>query len=564
MIIKLVLFLLCLTKVGFGFYDSQAWLDLLYYEKTKEGYKSLTSSSAFFISKNGSVDPKKEYLESLVKVKLQDNTFKQRFPLRYKLIALHNNIEYLPIVDIKKDLNKAMIVFPNRYMGNPASMFGHLFILLESEYGIYHSDIVHFVADASSAAGLGYVISGLSGKFKGEFVTDRYYKKIKEYSYSEDRDISFYKLSLSVDQIYELQLHIKELQNINFDYYFLEKNCAYFIAKLLNNISKEDIRLSSLIVLPSDVINDLNRTNRLTQSYFRPSATELFNSYYNNLSFKEKKAVKSLIYKPHSTGEFSSASLKTFLYVSNYAIHNFSNYDDIIRKNRLYAYKTLSGNSESFNRPSLSYLSPVKRIYSRYLELNYESDGNYRLLFNPISYGNLDEFSSLHTKKISVLAPSIRIDSKKSTQFQFQMVDILNRVAYDSVLTNKSWRLKQRFFLDSKLSFDSDFSYGLGVSLKNKALLTSFVGLTFANYNNLNKKSFKNAALQEMYEFKLSYFDVFKLNKTAGSVAFFRKYRASYWLIDTKFFLKSNFILTLGASLNYENNLASMSLAKVF
>jgi hypothetical protein len=565
MIIRLLLALLCCATCNFGFYESKTWLDLLYYEKIANGYISLTKSDHFFVTKNGRFDPKQEYLESLLLVNSQDENFKKKFPLRYKLIAEKNDIEYLPIVDVKKDVKRATIAFPNRYMGNPASMFGHLFVILNSEYGLYHSDIVHFIADASSSNGVNYVLNGLSGKFKGAFVRDKYYIKIKEYTYSEDRQLYFYNLALSSKQIYELQLHIMELRGVFFDYYFLEKNCAYFIAKLLNNISEDSIEMGDFVVLPSDIINNLISNKKITERYFKPSSNSFFEYLYNELSYQEKKDVKFLLFNPHSKKVFSDNSLKSFLYVSNYAIHNFSDYAGVIRSNRIYAYRSLLEKGVSFERPTINSFDSVEPVISRFSGAYVSSDKRYQLWYKPISYGNLDEFFSLQTKKVSLFSPSLSLDEFGAFQFQFQTAEILNRVPYNVVLANNSWKIQQSIYVkDTNVYFDADFSFGLGVPFKNKMLLTSSGGITASNFNSLDYKDLGYFGLMPLYEVELSYNNLFNLRPFSAAVSFVHRCKRDYINVNAKWLFGNNKVLELGIR-SYSKDVNSyVSLGKLF
>ena len=114
------------------------------------------------------------------------------------------------------------IVYPSRYMGNPASMFGHLFLIFESKNGVLDSSIFHYTAVPDSVNPIQYIIYGLTGGFSGHFSTEPYYKRIKDYNYVEDREVIYYDLVLSNDQIDDLQLHAEELKHAQFDYYFID------------------------------------------------------------------------------------------------------------------------------------------------------------------------------------------------------------------------------------------------------------------------------------------------------------------------------------------------------
>ena len=160
------------------------------------------------------------------------------------------------------------------------------------------SQIFHYIADTSGKDPSAYIWNGLTGQFKGWYLTEPYNKKIKDYNYKDDREVIYYDLKLSKKQIENLLLHAIELKRTYFNYYFLDENCALFIGKALNSILEQDIISKSNLVFPSQIINNLYKDNKLTKTYKRPSSTALFNTHYNQLTQKEKKAVKHLILNP--------------------------------------------------------------------------------------------------------------------------------------------------------------------------------------------------------------------------------------------------------------------------
>lgn len=547
-----------------SFYDSQQWLGLLYYEKTPKGYVSLANSEQFFITKHGKTKPKKEYEASLKLVIAQDENFKRKFPLRYKILAQKNAISYEPIVNVKSDLNSAFLVFPNRYMGNPASMFGHLFITLQSDKGLYQSDIIHFIADASSATMFNYVTSGLSGGFKGSFVTDVYYKKLKEYTYSDDRDVYFYDLNISKEVVHDMQLHAIELKNTTFDYFFLEKNCAYFIARFLNNVMQSQIRMNDFVVLPSDIINSLIKNKVIQSSYFRPSSTNVFSNSYQLLSFKEKKYVKHLMFNKQGTNNYSDNVYKSFLDISYYGINNFTNYAEVIRYNRILAYKQLNKTNISYGRIDYIDQDSIKKILSKSAQLSYSSYYGYVGVIKLISFGNFEEFLSLHVKNISVLYPSFYINKKNKLNASFTTVDVENTVPFDRILTNKSWEIKQQFIFDSEIYQDMYFSYAYAFPLVKDLLFSSGFGASLSSYNTYENMPFKHLKLQPYFSTKLGYLNPFGFKSVVSSVSFTSKYSSIYLDAGLKVNFNSNKIITSKLSLINNAIYSSFSLTTLF
>ena len=347
------------------FYESRLWLNALYYEKVQDGFASLADSERFFITEDGKTNPKLEYEASFLLVSNQDLEFKTRFPYRYKIIAEANQIKYEPSVHVDPNIESAVIVFPNRYMENPASMFGHLFIILKSKQGILDSNIVHFIASTGDINQFSYIYYGLSGKFKGGFLVEPYYKKIKEYNYVEDREVDYYSLQLNTDTVTDMQLHAIDLRQTYFDYYFFDENCAYFIAKYLNNFLPEDIIERRSIIYPSQIVNQLNKKGHLLTEFNRKPMVKLFGETYSDLSREQKKQVLLLLTDVVEPIPHDKDVLKAFIYISEYFINNQPNYAQIIRQNRISAYRYLKQQNDSNVRPDFVIQTPVQSIKSK-------------------------------------------------------------------------------------------------------------------------------------------------------------------------------------------------------
>lgn len=367
---KLLVLILFLISTSFlfseDFYSSRKWLNLLYYEKIGSDYKSLVENDGFFISPQGKNDPKKEYEASLKLVQNQDLQFKSKFPLRYKYIAQQNKINYAPSILISTNINNVVIAFPSSYMSNPASMFGHLYLILETNKGTLDSDILHYVADTDGDRTISYIIKGLSGQYKGSFLKEPYYKEVKKYNYVEARDITYYDLILSNDQIEELQLHYIELQNCYFYYFFLDQNCASFIGKLLNVILDKDIVTKRFYIMPSQIINDLYESSLLKNERVRIANTRIFNHLFNSLSEEQKRNVIQLFYEKTTDAYPDAEVLKTFILISEYVINNHSDLSDTIRFNRITAYKKLK-ELQFFN------IRPIDQINKKVHKIQSES-----------------------------------------------------------------------------------------------------------------------------------------------------------------------------------------------
>jgi hypothetical protein len=86
-----------------------------------------------------------------------------------------------------------------------------------------------------------YVVRGLFGGYKAGFSDKYFYTEDLVYSRAEFRDIWDYKLNLSDYERTLLILHIWEIVGKKYDYFFLDKNCAYRLAELVDLVVEEDL-----------------------------------------------------------------------------------------------------------------------------------------------------------------------------------------------------------------------------------------------------------------------------------------------------------------------------------
>ncbi len=264
--------------------QDKSWYRLLHY---KDG-ESEIDDKRFFLSKNGKTDPKdelKKTIELLIKDKSDDdNSTFCRFPARAnwiikKLPSLQNEI-YQPKCKLLHDSLKSLraksltLVFPTAHINSPASMFGHTFLRIDSDDNMpLTSYAINYAAQTDETSGLIYTYYGLFGGYEGRYSMMEYYKKIKEYSDLEQRDIWEYKLKLSQDEIQKLLLHLFELKDIYADYFFFTENCSYNLLWLLE-VAKESVSLTddfNYKAIPIDTIRAIEKANLIESANYRPS-----------------------------------------------------------------------------------------------------------------------------------------------------------------------------------------------------------------------------------------------------------------------------------------------------
>jgi hypothetical protein len=171
-----------------------------------------------------------------------------RFPARYLWLARHlplpqytprdrrcSNLEAWALID---GLDSVSLYLIGGYFGNPASTFGHAVLKFNSGSRRAANPLFDVTVGFGALVphhewSIRYILKGLFGGYSARFLDKYYYAQDLVYSRSEFRDIWDFSLRLSPDDQQLLVFHVWELLGQNFDYFFLDKNCAYRLAELV-------------------------------------------------------------------------------------------------------------------------------------------------------------------------------------------------------------------------------------------------------------------------------------------------------------------------------------------
>lgn len=299
--------------------EEEQWRKLVHFHQSSVlGNDSEVDDANFFISTNGKYSLVDE-LRATIKRFQQDPAAKCQYPARFTWLA--EKLDWnTSVTDLLNDCSalkewyqsinpeKASVIFPASYINSPSSMFGHLFIRIDSSQQsndlLAHS--INFGANVNEDDGsLLYAMKGLFGGYPGVVSLIPYYEKVKEYNDIENRDIWEYQLNFTKQEIQRLVFHVWELKDIYFDYYFIDENCAYRILALLEVARPELDLLSSFYdrAIPADVIKAVNRADVVKNINYRPSlATDLANKL-KQLTDEEKQWIIQLVDNPEKSND---------------------------------------------------------------------------------------------------------------------------------------------------------------------------------------------------------------------------------------------------------------------
>lgn len=292
--VKLLFVLLLLTSSLFSDHNfskqinrlsiTEQWHRLLHFKNNK----SEIDDKRFFFAKDGKNNPKAE-LEASIKKLIADksddkNSTQCRYPSRShwileKIPKLKEKIFTPQCKSLKKELKElgakhVTLILASAHMNSPASAFGHTFLRIDNNPNTpLLSYAVNYAAQTTEDNGFVYAYQGLFGGYKGRYSIDPYYKKLKEYSDLEQRDVWEYTLKLSQKEIDRLVLHIFEIRHFHADYFFLAENCSYNLLWLIE-IAKEKSGLINTFnhkAIPIDTLRAVISEDLIKKTIYRPS-----------------------------------------------------------------------------------------------------------------------------------------------------------------------------------------------------------------------------------------------------------------------------------------------------
>ncbi|MAD73262.1 MAG: hypothetical protein CML20_00390 [Rheinheimera sp.] len=298
--------------------NSAYWRALLHFPVDKS--ESEIIDTGFFLATNGATDPMAELLatlDQLIKPSEDDvNSHAQcRFIARYHW--LKQQVPELlvgappiscPLFDKWTDqqqINSVSAVFASGYLGNPASFYGHILLKLNSSNtnkSILQQQSLNFGAAVPDAENpLVYIVKGLFGGYDAVFSHGLFYKNVLTYGEAELRDLWEYKLELTPEQVQKLVFHAWELIGRDYQYFFLQQNCAYRMAELLELvIDTELISKHQPWAMPITVFHRLAQAKQDNRAIVgdiihHPSRQQRFHRRYTELNDAQRQIIKTII-----------------------------------------------------------------------------------------------------------------------------------------------------------------------------------------------------------------------------------------------------------------------------
>ena len=299
--------------------DSREWHLLLHYrENFFGGYTSEQDGSYFFLAPDGKTNPQAELEATLTKffsdelIGAAKQTVQCAFIARYTWLKekLTFDDRRLPprtcerFQNWMEGLNPRSItfIFPSAFMNNPASMFGHTLLRVDRQGQTPQTRLlaytINFMAEVPEDEGILFAVRGIAGGYQGYFSAIPYYLKVKEYRDIENRDIWEYRLNLTDAQVRRMLMHVWEMGNASFDYFFFKENCSYQLLPLLE-VANPAWRLTDQFMwwtLPGDTIRLFTtRPGLVSDVAYRPARTTQIRRRYQSLSADERGLLRRIV-----------------------------------------------------------------------------------------------------------------------------------------------------------------------------------------------------------------------------------------------------------------------------
>ena len=293
------------TKIITSTSKKAYWSKLLHYENGN----SIIDTDSFFLSSNGKNSLESELIATLEAFENNESTI-CKYPARYKWLNYLGLVEKTEIEC--KNLNeftaanftKISIAFSTERYNAAASLFGHVFLKLDSQST---SNVIEYTAKIpQDTSPLSYVYEGLFGGFTSKYNFFSFNVKDFEARDEEFRDLVLYELDFKAEQIENIMLHLFEIKDTTQKYYFLWRNCSSELIKLLD-ISKYDNDISNsfgIFTLPVEVVKSADDNKYINNIKILHSKLSQYNSNYELLNTEEKILLKEIVFNKRSITSF--------------------------------------------------------------------------------------------------------------------------------------------------------------------------------------------------------------------------------------------------------------------
>lgn len=517
--------------------ESRTWQLLLGY--THSGHSEIFSDN-FFLSAEGAHNPHAELLATL-------NAFSQRFDnpdenaqcryrARYIFLSRQINLEKYQIPPVvcpafekfqyDGQLTGIKLVFASGYFGNPASYYGHLLLKLETD----RKDITDLEKTAINFGAIyppdenlpTYIFKGVLGGYDAIFNEQEYYRQSLNYGETDLRDVWEYELNLTTNEIALLTAHLWEIQGVNYQYFFFDRNCSFRMAKVIDVVLEQNlVEDDSLWQIPQHLVQQLSNIQHHAKSLIKnirylPSRQSRLYQRYLDLTEQEKLLLNKIIEKTDllEGDEFNNMILESqyrildtlldyyqYLLIKKYQDEaiTMAHYQKVLSK-RFMIPPGISHVQFSFND------SPEEGRKPSYIQMgvvNKNNNSEISLKIRPAYYDGLD-YDSGHIKNSSLSMGELDLITEDNNLY-IRSIGIVKIESLQRNVTGLPGDKVHSWYVDSGLinnidecndCFDLMINSGIGITrslLKDSVIVSAFFGGGFFG-NSLKEEALHSTA----------------------------------------------------------------------
>lgn len=232
------------------------------------------------------------------------------FPARYAWLRVKLSYSAAPLPEeicgqsgspwLKHIPKGVSMAFPSAHVGSAPSMFGHIFMVLESdEASRLDTPAIDFAATVPAGdGGLTYAWRGIMGGYTGAYHSKPLYLRLRNYNNLEQRDVWLYTLDMTTDELLQLARHLHELVDIQFEYRFFSDNCGYRALALIDAVKGTHYRgYLGGTAAPAEVLSVLRADAMIHPRGIYPSAAERMKTLYKDIDEAGAEVVRHAIKK---------------------------------------------------------------------------------------------------------------------------------------------------------------------------------------------------------------------------------------------------------------------------
>jgi hypothetical protein len=338
-------------------------------------------------------------------------------------------------------------------------MFGHTFLkVYQASNRELLSPTLNYAARTDArVSDVAFARKGLFGGFPGVADELPFYRRLRTYTENEGRDIWEYELKLSAAELRQVLLHLWEVRDGIFDYYFLDENCAYRTLALLD-VARPELGLLkqySKLTVPVETIRSLQQRGLLGERTLWPAFPKLVRHHelqQDNADVRLAARIAAGAQAPDSVARFDAVRQAAILQLAYEYLSVLISRDQAVRETR-----KSTMNAILRSRMALQAVSPLAAsVPSAAPETGHDASpvsvGRYQgrarhgvsLAWAGFEHTLGDRLAGYEPyAAVTVLRPEIHVDAGSSARLErLDWLAVQSTLPSSSLFTRAAWRMR--------------------------------------------------------------------------------------------------------------------------